>query len=272
MITKPIESTLLYTGQVVHQSIAQDPAAWLNFAYRIKSKPIFREALIHAAGQYNTRAMQTAMQDLIPKPIADLVEKKARILMNGVKMCLRNVLSYYPLHLQRAKTVGLADMDNFGRNSYANDIFHWMALTVFRHYVTQHVADDQTHHAPDMGYALLHAVSKGGDAYLDKGSLIEFHRLFPMSARGYAVVENKLNDVKEEVKKFVKPLIDNKTLLHSDVPRNYLTCTIVNPFDYPWAVRPKMQEEYEVDREDSENYDAEDEDDGRGNDEESALV
>lgn len=259
MITKPIESTLFAIGQVVHQSIAQGPAAWLDFAYRIRSKFIFREALIHATGQYSTPKMQTAIQDLLPKAVADVLEKRARILMNGVKMCLRNVLSYYPLHLQRARTIGLADMDNFGRNSYANDIFHWMALTVFRHYITQHVADDQTHHATDMGFALIQAISKGGDAYLDKASLTEFHRLFPISHRGGAVVENKLNDIKEEVKKFVQPLMKNQTLLQPSTPHNYFTCANVHSLDYPWIERPKRQPEDQNERELSDNYDADDE-------------
>ena len=32
----------------MHQSIANNPAAWLDFAYRVRSRTIFREALIHS--------------------------------------------------------------------------------------------------------------------------------------------------------------------------------------------------------------------------------
>lgn len=203
MITKPIEAELLSTGQTAQRSIAQDPAAWLDFAYRIRSKAVFREALIHAVGQVNTPPMQTAMRKSMRRDVLELVVKKAKIQCDGVKTALRNVLSYYPLHLQRARMVGLAEIDNFGRDSYSNDIFNWMALTVYRHYVTQYVANDQTHLAPDMGFWLLSAMGEGGDRYLDKATLNEFHRLFPMSNKGMSVVESKVNDIKEEVKKFV---------------------------------------------------------------------
>ena len=203
MITKPFEATLLSTGQTLHRSIASDPAVWLDFAYRIRSKVIFREALIHAAGQYNTPTLQQAIKDNMKSNIAYIVNKRGKILQNGVKTSLRKVLSYYPPSMQRTLTLGLADIDHIGRSSYSNDIMSWMALTVFRHYISQHVANDQTHHADDMGYALISVMGQGGDQYLDKGALNSFHQLFPMSNRGAAVVESKLADIKEEVKKFI---------------------------------------------------------------------
>ena len=204
MITKPFEATLLSTAQTLQRCIAQDPAVWLDFAYRIKSKVVFREALIHAAGQYNTQEMQLAIKKTMKTSIVSIVDKRGKMLQDGVKMAVRKVLSYYPPSMQRSLTVGLADIDKIGRHSYSNDIMSWLALTGFRHYISQHVANDQTHHAPDMGYALFTVLDKGGDHYLDKTALNEFHRLFPMSSRGTAVVESKLSDIKEETKKFVK--------------------------------------------------------------------
>lgn len=246
MITKPIESTLLSTGQTVHNSIALDPGAWLDFACRIKSKVIFREALIHAVGQYNKPSMQTAMQSTLEKPVVHIIERKATLLIKGVKKSFQNVISYYPPHLTRNRTIGLADADNFGRNSYANDIYHWMALTVFRHYITQHIAEDQTHRADDIGYALAAAINEGGDAYLDKDVVTKFHGLFPMSARGSAVVENKLNDIKEEVKKFVDKLVQNNTQLYDARNLKFFTCTTVDSTDYPWTEVPKTPDEDEM--------------------------
>lgn len=253
MITKPIESTLLSTGQTVHNSICLGPAAWLDFACRIKSKVIFREAVIHAVGQYNTPAMQTAMRSALEKTVVEVIEKKATVLMEAVKKSFMKVLSYYPQQLQRGRRVGLADVDNFGRNSYANDIYSWMALTVFRHYIMQHVADDQTHRADDMGHALVRAIGEGGDAYLDKQAVIQFHHLFPMSARGSAVVENKLNDIKEEVKKFVVAIVQNNSQLYDVGKLKFFTCAHVEARDYPWSETSKAPEEDEMEVESSQS-------------------
>lgn len=191
------------SGQTFYRSIAAKPAAWLDFAYRIRSGHIFKEALIHAAGQFNTPEMQMAMSTTMKKPILAVLEAKAKMLMDGVKMSQLQMLSYYPRTIQRELKVGLAEQDNIGRASYSNDIMTWIALVAFRHYVGQNVASDHTHHAEDMGYSYVYLISEGGDRYLDKPALQDFHRLFPMTQKGTSVLENRLTEIKEYVKKFV---------------------------------------------------------------------
>jgi len=216
MITKPIEATLLGTGQTLYRSIATAPAVWLDFALRIKSKFIYREAMIHAVGQYNTNNMATAMTQLDPRAAA-IVNKKAGRLSDAVKDAMMRVMSFFPAQMLRSNVHNLANIDHFGRNSYSNDILSWMAITFFRQYIAQHVAGDQSHNAEDMGFALIKAIGEGGDGYLDKTTLEEFHQFFPMSNRAKAVVENKINEIKESVKVFTtvnRIRIPCKSLVH----------------------------------------------------------
>lgn len=203
MTTKPIEATLLGTGQTLYRAIANRPAVWLGFALRIESKVIYREAMIHAVGQYNTNEMATTMTQFDSK-VAAIVTKKAGKLSEAVKDSMMHVMTFFPPPMLRSNVHNLANIDHFGRNSYSNDILSWMAITFFRQYLAQHIAGDKSHNAEDTGFALIKAIGKGGDAYLDKNHLEQFHQYFPMSNRAKAVVENKINEVKESVKVFTK--------------------------------------------------------------------
>ena len=114
-VTKPIEADLLGKGQTLHRAISSDPAVWLEFACRIKSRTIYKEALIHAAGQLNTQKMQYALNNGILHPVvAEMVNAKGEILRTGVQRATMYMLSYYPAQLQREVTVGYADTDNIG--------------------------------------------------------------------------------------------------------------------------------------------------------------
>ena len=61
LITTSIEAALLTHNQLLYRSISNQPSAWIDFAYRVRSRPIFREALIHTAGCYNTDRVQEAL-------------------------------------------------------------------------------------------------------------------------------------------------------------------------------------------------------------------
>jgi len=202
VVTNPIEATLLSTGQLIQRTIANNPAIWLQFAFRIRSRIIFREALIHAAGQYKTPPVQDNIGILDPV-VATLLHKKGKALQEAMRFAEKKILSYYPTHLQREKTVGRADKDSIGRASYANDVMSWIALIVLRHFFAQALADDETNHSSDMGKELVDAVMHGGDAYLDKAMLEGFHTYFPMSPKGNNVLEAKISEMKDFIKRFV---------------------------------------------------------------------
>jgi len=206
----------------------------LDFGYRCRSRFIFRDALIHAAGRYNTPEMQEEIKTM-KKPVAEILIKKGKMLQEAMKTATLKMLSYYPNHMQREKTVGRADKDDIGRASYANDIMSWIGLVVMRHWLTQAIAHDDTHHAVDMGKEFIDYVLAGGDKYLSKAELEPFHAYFPMSSKGEAVLENRVADMKAYIKRFAVDFTHNESQL--DVrryPTGYFTCTMVDVRDYPW--------------------------------------
>lgn len=205
MITKPIEADLQSHGQLLQRSIAEKPGPWLVFAIQIRSRLIFREALIHAVGQYHTENIQTMVnKEFFCQPVLDLMKKKYTKLQAGLQMAQMNMLSYYPQFLHRQLTVGLAERDNIGRGSYSNDIFAWMALNAFRHYIAQNVASDCTHHDKDMGFEFFQLIAEGGQGYLRKPELAGFYGVFPLTGKGQVVFEGHLEGMKDHVRQFAK--------------------------------------------------------------------
>ncbi|KAK5170661.1 uncharacterized protein LTR77_005251 [Saxophila tyrrhenica] len=230
LITKPIEADLNSHGQLLYRSISDKPGPWLVFALQIRSRLIFREALIHAIGQYHTDNMQFMInKDFFSTPVLNLMTKKYTILLEGLKTAQMKMLSYYPQILHRHLTVGLADRDNIGRGSYSNDIFAWMALNAFRHYIAQNVAADCTHHDKDMGYEFIQMIAKGGEEYMRKPDLQTFYGLFPMTGKGQVVFENHIENTKEHCRSFAQDFMVNTT--HLDIktyPSKHFTCTKVD--------------------------------------------
>ncbi|KAK5110596.1 hypothetical protein LTR85_000973 [Meristemomyces frigidus] len=268
IVTKSIEATLLAMGQLFQQAMANNPIAWLNFAYRIRSRIIFREALIHAAGKYKEPAIVEQL-DTLNEAVAEVLSQKAKTLQAAMQQAEMKILSFYPTHLQREKTVGRADKDSIGRASYANDVMSWIALVVLRHFFSQNLCGDNTHNAEDMGYEMVQTIMAGGDTYLNKPMLDQFHNLFPMSRKGASVVEAKLDDMKEFIKTF--DLAKNESQLDTRLyPVKHFTWTTVNIEDYPWDTGyapPQAARESSDDEDDEEMAEG----DYDGGDEESSA-
>ncbi|SMQ49419.1 unnamed protein product [Zymoseptoria tritici ST99CH_3D7] len=238
VISGPIEATLLSTGQSLQRALSLYPPAWLMFAERIKSRAIFKQALIHGTGQYNMPVVQNAIADgSLSDSIIAVLEKKAQAVVNGVAQAQRCMASYYPAALMREKTIGRVDRDNIGRADYGNDILMWIALCVFRHWLSDQLAADHTHHAPDMGYQLMSIVNQGGNAYLSRQVLQhQFHARFPMSPKGMACVEHRLMEIKNNVAQWAAPLmVDDTELDTTRYPVKHYTHIRVDVEDYPWA-------------------------------------
>lgn len=236
LVTRPIEASFLSLSQVLHRSIATNPSPWLDFSYRLRSKTLWKEALIHGAGRFNSPAIQASLRDNDLRPeIVSILTTKADLLKNLAIATETNLLSYYPESLQRTKTVGRADRDSIGRASYANDIMQWIGLTIWRHWLSQQVASDKTHHAEDMGWEFFRLVARAGEAYLDRNQLRQFHEYFPMSLKGESVVENRISELKQDGQGMVRAVLENQAYLDVDkFPAGHLTCTWVGPDDYPW--------------------------------------
>ncbi|CAK4019766.1 Hypothetical predicted protein [Lecanosticta acicola] len=237
IVAQPMEAILLAQGQLLYYSISHMPISWLQLSYRIRSKPIFKEALIHATGQWNSHGVQQGIREgLLPDRVVDILEAKAGFIADGVLQVERRLGSYYPDVITRQQPSGRVSNDRCGRGDYANDIYMWMALNVFNKWCIDLMTSDHTRHSADMGFAFIRAVSEGGNAYLDRTTMLEhFHGRFPMSGKGMAGVEHRLLEIKEFVKEWARPLMRTKTQLNLDeYPVEYFTHVSVVNTDFPW--------------------------------------
>lgn len=115
-----------------------------------------------------------------------------------------------------------------------------MALSFFRHWFAQRLITNHGHSSPDGGFALYALLGAGGDAYMDKAILSQFHTMFPMTKKALNVLENHLLEIKECMSEWV----DKSDLLKSNCqlnvqmyPVGYATCVEFENGDFPWGGR-----------------------------------
>lgn len=138
-------------GQELCQGIAAAPIEWIDLGYRLSSKFIFKEALIHLTGRYNefdhiesndyddADVNFSAIRKL-RGPIRKVLEKKLAELKAKCRAVDQQMVTFYPPYMQRESISGRADRDDIGQSSYGRDVFAWQALSVFRHWLGQSLA------------------------------------------------------------------------------------------------------------------------------------
>lgn len=234
LISKPIEVALLKHGQELFRSIQKSPHAWIDMAYRIRSEMVFKECMIHLAGNWKvlkTRAQVTSQLRDIPN-LRALIEKYHRQLLTVCKNLELGVMSLYPGEMR----LPVDDLP-IKREAYAKDILVWMALTFFRHWIGQRLIMEKGRHSLDCGYELYKQIGTAGEAYMDKSVINQFHTKFPMTKKAMNVLENHLLEIKE----CMKGVVDQHKILKSNTqldvhrfPVNYLTCIDFKREDFPW--------------------------------------
>lgn len=148
MIAKSVDINLLSIGQRLYETIANSPLEWINLGYRLSSKIIFKEAAIHVVGMYHHLRQTVVMDkhgnkqselDRLRAPIRELIETKHVQLQIMCQEVEQKLVSYYPPYLQRESVTDLANRDDIGRASYGTNVFAWMALSLFRHWISQNI-------------------------------------------------------------------------------------------------------------------------------------
>lgn len=196
LVTKSIEASLLATGQAVYRAIADMPAAWLLLAYRMQCKSIFKEAVIHVTGQYNTLEVRATINNF-PSSIRKIVEDKVNTLKGGLEVAQQSIMAHYPSNITRD---AFGDKAKLTKDSYASDVVTWMAVAAYRQWMGMNLVRDKTHQANDMGFAFFTQLHKGGEAYLGREALEQFTKLFPMSPKLTSVLRERLLGIKDTVK------------------------------------------------------------------------
>lgn len=234
LISKPIEVALLKHGQDLFRAIHSAPQGWIDMAYRIRSELVFKECMIHLVGNWKTlKTKQSVIEALREVPgLRALIEKYYRGLMLQAKNLELGIMSLYPGDMR----LPVDDLP-IKREAYAKDILVWMALTFFRHWIGQRLIMEKGRHSPDCGFELYKQIGTGGESYMDKTVINQFHTKFPMTKKAMNVLENHLLEIKECMKGVVdqhKILKSNCQLDVTRFPVPYLTCTLFNRDDFPW--------------------------------------
>ena len=228
VISETVDIALLRQGDVLFRSIGANAAAWSALALRVRSPIIFREAVVHLVGQW--RSLDDLARAKLHPDVRDLCQRKHDEL-DLVKQSIEvRILGHYSGSSQRLPS------DNPGRISYANDIYMWMATSLFRHWFSQSICEGRGRSAEDGGATLYRQIAGAASAYLDRKVLDTFHIYFPMSAKGSSCLESHLGMYKEELRGYVGDLLQNRS--HMDVqhePLPYLTCCDVSKADFPWT-------------------------------------
>ncbi|KAL5386915.1 hypothetical protein DPSP01_003931 [Paraphaeosphaeria sporulosa] len=234
LIGKPVEVALLKHGQVLFRSIQANPQGWANMSFRIRSELIFRESIIHLAGNWNTwKRNRTTLQGLTKTPEARrLAEKYHRRLLERSRALENKLASHYPPKIAAPKE----DLP-VKREEYAKDILIWMALCWFRQWLAHKIIANKGYNADDGGFSLYEAIGAGGDAYMDKAVLSQFHAMFPITKKALNVIENHVCEIKELMQSWVVKsglLKSNCQLNIEQFPVSYITCTEFERADFPW--------------------------------------
>ncbi|KAL6710471.1 phospholipid-translocating ATPase rsb1 [Coniothyrium glycines] len=235
LISKPIEVALLKHGQDMFRAIQARPHAWLDMARRIRSELVFRECIVHLVGNWNVLKLQRGVADRVRDipGLRAVVEKYHRQLLAQCKQLELGIMSLYPGTMR----LPVDDLP-IKREAYAKDILVWLALTFYRHWIGQRLIMEKGRQGSDCGYELYRQIGTGGEAYMDKSVINQFHTRFPMTKKAMHVLENHLLEIKECMKEVVEKhqiLKSNCQLDVSRFPVKYLTCTDFKREDYPWV-------------------------------------
>ncbi|KAI5204175.1 hypothetical protein E4T39_03707 [Aureobasidium subglaciale] len=266
MIAKLIEISLLGKGQDFFKAVSVSPVVWIDVALRLESKILFKEALVHLTGKYNTLSLMPpdnsflrknprarSVLDQLKPELRDLLERKHKELKKLCQAVEVGVSTHYPSGIQKSAVTGRADRDGTGRAQYARDVFTWISVALYRHWWGQTLAGDANHNNRFGGHDIYVRLHEGGQAYLTREITIGFNTHFPMSNKAQAVVENNLDIIKAGIVPIVAPLMKNESQLDLvNNPVKWLTCTKVKGADYVWEPEPELEPESEEEEEEGE--------------------
>lgn len=232
IVGESIERALLNCSDSMWSYVARKPAEFLVLARTIRSRSIFKEALIHCVGKWklmnpNQRARVGEIEEL-----RNLVLVKLVSTWQFKKKKERDMVGYYPDNLKDIRNdqrtmAGSAP----GRVVYAAHIFSWIALCLFRQWMGQMISEGASFRAGDGGYILYTAMSKGGNHYLKRAEMDSFYQIFPMTDKARNIIDNAMNLIKDGMKPFVDTLIVKRAQFNHV---QYLTNCEVDEKDYPW--------------------------------------
>lgn len=232
---------LRFQGRLWKQ-IAKYPPSYLKLGYMARSKAIFAEAMVHVVGQWPAALPQ--LRNQVPDAVLDLIEDKVED-MDELKVKIEVKLFRLSLTTSRGERV-----------SPSSNWLDWMAVSLFRQWLAENTTPPPAPilKSPRNGTSatptprpdttlpfntgrVFRLLGAGGPAYLGHDECKRFLRLQheQYSRENLRRFERRIEEVKNKAKDAVKPLMRN--FLELDLREGglpYLTCTRVDPVDFPW--------------------------------------
>ncbi|KAF2036774.1 hypothetical protein EK21DRAFT_51574 [Setomelanomma holmii] len=237
---------LRFQGRLWKQ-IAKYPPSYLKLGYMARSKAIFAEAMVHVVGQWPQGINQLRGQ--IAEPVIELIEDKVDE-MDELKAKTEVKLFRLSLTTSRGERV-----------SPSSNWLDWLAVSLFRQWLaentnpppapilksppTSHSRSNSEHASaplppPPPAFntgRIFRLLGQAGSSYLNHDECKRFLRLNPdhYNRDNLKRFERRIEEIKNKAKDAVKPLMRN--FLELDLREGglpYLTCTRIEPQDFPW--------------------------------------
>lgn len=235
-----IEHALVGQGDALWRSILNNPVAWIDLAWKLGAKDIYKEALIHLAGTFH--CLTADQKRSIPAEVYPKVEGKAQLLekFKG-SVDFRLATWICPDLKPRHMTPGAKSGQDHGRTAYADNIYVWIGQHLFDHFLKFAFQNGDNRGASDGGFSFYYCIYLGGDAYLRKTDLDRFHNGdCPMTPKGQRVLFNAVQDIKVQAKELVRPLFTNSARIDRERERlTHFTCVPVTEEDLEWLQHAK---------------------------------
>ncbi|KAH9864095.1 hypothetical protein J1614_010028 [Plenodomus biglobosus] len=236
---------LRFQGRLWKQ-IAKYPPSYLKLGYLARSKAIFAEAMVHVVGQWPQGINQLRGQ--IADPVLELIEDKVDE-VDELKLKIEVKLFRLSLTTSRGDRV-----------SPSSNWLDWMAVSLFRQWLAENTTPppapilkspraplsrngtliDTPSLPPPPAFntgRIFRLLGQGGAAYLNHDECKRFLRLSPdhYSRENLKRFERRVDEIKNKARDAVRPVMRN--FLELDLREGglpYLTCTRVEPHDFPW--------------------------------------
>ncbi|KAG6048271.1 hypothetical protein E4U17_007212 [Claviceps sp. LM77 group G4] len=283
-IVRPcVEHHLLQFQSKLWVSVARHTECFFPFGFLVRSKVIFKEALIHIVGKWYLSQQRPHLD--VPDFVLDIAEDKVYELQKKVRRVTRQLFRL-SLMSEEGEPVGPA-----------KDYLDWLVVSLFRQWLVDNIkpqmwpacnendsdndsdndndnesereseSDNGNGNASDESNALIQPTldicqvyrilgSDSPSAFLDHNDCEAFLALKPRlhTAEILARFEQRMTDLKDMARYLVRPLLHNSLELDlaspniskeiSDRPF-YFTCTTVEDDDIPWLLEPYIPVKYE---------------------------
>ncbi|KAH7062227.1 hypothetical protein B0J12DRAFT_763273 [Macrophomina phaseolina] len=191
-IFAPLELALLANEQALWQSIAAAPIAWAELGARLRSFPVWREAVVHVVGGWAT--WEEEERGALDGRVRALVEGKVEW-YEGVKERLETRLLEYR-HEKLRFAVGKEP--GKGKKQHEPDVFYWQAQWLWSDWLARRFREGMGRRARDGGWRLYHLIWMGEWADPRTQKMVS-----PLTPSGMKVVTAIVDEMKAELKKMV---------------------------------------------------------------------